>query len=308
MVDARTLRGGSIADREDLRSWGAGLRGLRALSIWFPDVMAEIVATPATRGAVMAAALQFAYLLPKLLIVDYDFAEHLEYRMDWDEMEQQVIGQELAEEGHPLLEHERVGSNISDWLDNPPLAVFGFPHAIHETTEIYHGIAAACWVPFRQTMVHLIDDLADFEGVPSEILDVVEQMPTIQPLSLEALRDELNRTPILGCEEFGDVLVYMLKGTGNQYADLSSGELDEGGGWQDCLNWEDQEYIQSLRDQQDEANAWSLEAHKLGVALHDDPGLIIDLMLHIYGAAAVIRARIQQPRTLMEVYGENTLV
>jgi hypothetical protein len=322
MVDVRTIRGGMIR-RDEMDHWRTVLRGTRALAIWFPTVFANLANQVATFKTAEGAAYQFALLLDTLFELRYDFREYVDNEEtvfeEEIETEAEVPHAEWREEGLHITDPEAADDidarqrrlyYLESWFDNPPFDVFGWPRAFWDVHHGFHGFAAACWMPFRGDVMYFRgDDISQAKGLSEPYLSMLLEMPRVGTVPLETLRRELNRRPVLRVDNFGDLLLFMLAQTDNIYADLSYVELDGGGGWQDVINWEDEEAIRFGLAKQEQARAWHDETIELARLVDKDPDLMIDIMMHIYGAVAVVRAREQLgPHTLMEVLLENDIV
>ena len=299
MVSVGALRD-DRSDGDMFGLWRTGLRGARALQTWWADGWAVVAGERATLATLAHATALFCEQVDSIVYLSEEWTEFL-LDGEWDDEEIERVGQGAA----GAAEVTAVLGAAERWLSQPPLMVWGVSNDPTEHNTQQHGLLAVCWWPFRGTLINSWngDLLKTLIGAPAAHRQWLDMVPPLARVPLDLLRAELNRRPVLGMANFGDVVVFALNQTGNLYADTHYEELQMGGGWIDGPDWQDVEWVRTIRAEQDQAIGWSKAFAMVAAQIHTQPDAMFDVALALYGAVAAVRAHEDghMGRTLMDI-------
>jgi len=307
LVKVSSLTPAGFSDETIIKEWNDVLHGVRLMQRYDPSYYEQIRDEPLTLVKGKSCFIRMAYLVEDLVSTTMNFQDYMEWRQEdfdpYDDADDIANDDPALSESYSLdLRFEIAGQ----WLDETPLAVFGLPIHAGEAGDMFH---LAMWLtryPFHTTPY----DVMRFDGDRYFVKDkeIFQALKTFDPLPehihIHGLIQELNRKKIYGFE-LGTLIQYALRITGDVFADVSMAEL-EVGGWDDGIDWANPDMVASVQDRQRRADALCSQFHDFAAWLDRNNEYAIDILLNIYGAAAVVLANdTQRPATLMELVNAN---
>ena len=287
-------------DRTVLDRWKMGVHVVSLFHAFDRDALAM------HQRATLDTVGEYLWMLPEMLERHLEtapcFAEWLTTQMEMHE-----LGADADDDDDelPVWDADGLGfeefplawraEHAMQYCSELPLCAYGVPLSAQELNAGIDLIFAVRLL-FDDTpyaVLHLQDrDTIDWTVLFGDATPLMTLPPLPRDVDWKSLIRELNRRPVAGITNLGDLVAFIMRQTGNSFADLSQFEVDEVGGWgdNDVFAMDPGELALTIENQQ-EAIALAHALDCLIINSYD----IVTLVCAIRGAAAVVQAAMPLP-------------